>query len=419
MKFVIVKNSCNDTWLNNKMFQLTYSSQIQLSDVNYPIVFAETFEDINQYVDDADWLFIQAAGDVIVDRDHMWNRMQELPDDVGIVSHIMWKRWEKNPWLHRQCIILNTAAIKKPLSFNSTKTKGKSFVRSQEDLHGGYAPLWVGLGEEEIEREPFFGTDLIEQVLENGYKVVNFDEDWRYNRNVKLTVPIATRGYLNPEIETEKFARCFRTLTVEEGLDPAQEQVITILNHELKYNILNSLHWDNFDRSYQANLVIAPANGFMAEAMALSSNADSIVFYDVNQNNIDFKKFLYSNWDGVDYERQFRKFAAERGLKIDPEIPTAIMNAGERYSDTINVINNWNAIKKKKIEFICGDIVLIADEILNRFVERTYLHTSTILNGFMWTHVTHDLDKILAVKQKIRSKVQETNSFWFESQKII
>jgi hypothetical protein len=199
------------------MLQLTQSSQYQLSDKHYPVVVVNNYEEINDYIDQADWLVVRTAGDIIVNRDHVWNKLHSIEDNVGIVGHIIWYPEDTVPHLHEQCFIINTKAFKNKLSFDNVIDRGLAFTRSAEDMNNGHAPISVGLSSNIIDRKMEFGSLLIEQALTNGYQVVNFDEQWRYPAdnqwiNVKDLVEelkfdpkfrVASRGYFYPNIGPE------------------------------------------------------------------------------------------------------------------------------------------------------------------------------------------------------------------------
>jgi len=412
----IVPSLCNNVWLKNKMYQLTLCQQHQLVDQQYQVVTLDNFNDINLYTSTAKWLFIQSAGDIIVDRANIWDLLHSLPDDVGLIGHILWDPTEVNPRLHHQCLIINTDALKgKLLDFNSTLLVGKEFIRSEESMHGNYCPAWVSLGNNDISREPKFGTDVMSLILENGYRVINFDSNWRTVKNADYLSHMPSRGYFSPELGTELFAQCLKSLTLDDRLELEQYAALAVLKNEAEYNILNALHWDGYPNVGSVNTVICPANGFMGECIANDNNASKIVFCDVNLNNIDFKRKLYAEWNGIDYEKFYTDFATERNLIIDPYTDHAKENALLQIDNVTKVIDNWSKFKNMDVEFIHGDIVDMIDVILNKAEGRTILHTSTILNYYVWSNLKHDLEKMHSVRDKIEGKFNGTDSVWFET----
>jgi hypothetical protein len=411
-----VRYSCDDAWLDGKMYQITLCHQHQLVDKHYPVITVDNFNEINNYINQAEWLFIQMSGDFIVDRDHIWNKLHIIPENVGLIGHILWDPTASNPHLHHQCIIINTKALKgQHFDFYSKAGSGKQFVRSPESMHGNYCPTWVKLNDTVVERTPGFGTDVMSMILDNGYDVINFDSDWRENKNLDYIGQLPSRGFLNPDINTELFSRCFKTLTLDDRLDPAQADAIAVIKHELDYQWLNALHWDTFPKDGTADLVISPANGLMGECIANTNNANKIIFYDINANNIDFKRKLYTEWDGVDYESYYTQFANERGLNIDPQTPHAKETAMQHIDDVNAVLNNWDKFKNMDVEFIHADIIEITDQLLDKVVGNTILHTSTMLNYYIWSNIKHDRYLIDRTRDKIEKKMIATGSMWFET----
>lgn len=411
-----VRNSCDDPWLDSKMYQFTNCQQHQLADTHYPVITIDNFNELNNYVDQADWFFVQMSGDFIVDRDHIWNKLHSIPESIGLIGHILWDPHASDPHLHHQCLVINTRALKgKQLDFYSKTPRGTKFIRSAESLHGNYCPAEVILDDVEHDRVSGFGTDVMSMILDNGYQVKNFDRDWRQNKNLDYISNLPSRGFFNPDIGTELFAHCFKTLTIDKRLDPAQKDALTVIKHELEYKWLNALHWDGYPKGGNADVIISPANGFMGECMARANNAKKIIFYDINKNNVDFKRKLYAEWDGKDYEAYYTKFAMDRGLNIDPQTPTAKENA-KKHADEVNaVIADWDTYKNMDVEFIDGDLITIADELLSKVQNNTILHTSTILNFYIWSNILHDREIIDLTRDKVEAKMKETNSMWFET----
>jgi hypothetical protein len=256
--FITVQISTDSTWLNNKMLQLTQASQSQLSNGTYPIVVVDNYEEINSYMDQADWLLIRTAGDLAINTDHLWNKLHNIPEDVGIVGHIIWYPEQSVPHLHEQCFIINTRAFKDKLSFDSYNDIGLEFGRSAEDMNDGHAPVSVHLTGNTINREMTFGSSIIEKSLLNGYRVVNFDEHWRYptdnqwisvkdlieDLNFDPKFRIASRGYFYPTIGPELFENCLKQLTVTDELEDTQRMIISIIRKFLLYQYVNIWQWD-------------------------------------------------------------------------------------------------------------------------------------------------------------------------------
>jgi hypothetical protein len=410
------------------MLQLTQASQYQLSNSTYPIVVVDNYEEINSYLDQADWLLIRTAGDLAINTDHLWDKLHSIPEDVGIVGHIIWYPEQSVPHLHEQCFIINTRAFKNNLSFDSYNDTGFEFGRSAEDMNDGHAPVSVHLTGNTTNREMTFGSKIIEQSLINGYRVVNFDEHWRYptdnqwisvkdlieDLNFDPKFRIASRGYFYPTIGPELFENCLKQLTITDELEDTQRMIISIIRKFLLYQYVNIWQWDSHAPHIQADTIISPANGLLGETMALSSNAKKIIFYDLNPNNIEFKKALYTEWDGNDYSAFATKWAQDRNLDIEPILESAKKEAEQNKESNTNVFNNWSKLKSLDIEFHSVDFLENIDMLLEN-EQNFYVHTSTILNSFIITNIKYSVEEIKQMRDKINYHCAKNNGFWEES----
>lgn len=423
----LARSYIKNSWVQNKSIQLTRACQEWLSDQSYDLVEVDNFVEINNYTKDYDWILVQAAGDIIVDRDYFRNKLENIDPDVGLMAHILWYKDEDNcPYIHHQCFIINCKAVKNTVSFINKSDTGKSFIRSDEDLHDGHAPLTVDYGSNIIKRNKKFGTDLIIEVLNNGYEVRNFDISWRFNleRNKedyqwlldRFNFPgLPTRGYIWPELESDHYETALKNLESNEFLDSLQDAVIKLFRNLLNYNDLNILHWDKFPIIDNFNSVISPANGFLAEAMCLHSGAKKIVFYDTNKNNVEFKKYLYEKWDGIDYFKFAHQYAANNKLKTEPSTENGIEESSKSIADLDRIFQNWSYLKSIEKEFLHIDIIKDCDRILSKIEDRSILHTSTIFGYYLQSNILHDQDIIDLSRKKIKQRIEETDSKWIQT----
>jgi hypothetical protein len=430
--FITVKTYTNSEWLDKKMLQLTLAGQHQLCEGKYPMHVVDNYEDIAQYLDQADWLFVETAGDIVVNRDHLWEKIRNMPDDVGLMGHLMWYPEDRTPHLHEQCFILNTKIFKDcDLNFKNTYTdNGPAFIRGQGDMNDGHAPLSIGLSETVVTRDIGFGTKVMEHSLLKGYRVVNFDAEWRYPdfhkdfvaiddlvENLELDkdrFKLAARGYCYPTTGSELFEECLKTLTVSSELEETQRLVISILRKFLSFEYVNVWQWDGNAPHIQADVVIAPANGLLGENMALTSNANKIVFYDINPRNIEFKQHLYKNWNGVNYQTFAEDWARSKNLDMEPRLNSAQGGAELLMRDNDQVFKNWNKIKLLDIEFHCVDFIDSIDLLLAN-KKRFFLHTSTIMNYFIISNIRHDQEKLDQLRNKIDVYCSNQDGNWMES----
>ena len=66
---------------------------------NAPVEVVDTYNDINNYLDKADYLVVSTAGNVIIERDHLYNKIHSIPSTVGLVAHLL--QFEEFQAFHR------------------------------------------------------------------------------------------------------------------------------------------------------------------------------------------------------------------------------------------------------------------------------------------------------------------------------
>ena len=427
--FCTVKNSTNSDWLDSKLLCITHSCQLWWADRQYPAYIVDHYNDLNSYIDQADWLVVQTAGDVIVESNHLWDKLHSIPDDIGLIGHLVDYEGDATPHLHPQCFILRTKAVKE-LKFDSATVNGYSFTKSAEDLHQGHAPLEIFLDEPKKNIQYGFGTQLLEQVLSNGYRVTNFDLDWRYGARTvpqaesitnilkQFNMPsVPSRGFCFPENNTQLFEDALRTLESNSELDPAQQIIIEILKHSKELQnmeVVNILNWDECPTVKSADQIICTAGGFLAETIALRTGARKIIMYDINPWTVEFKQSLYEHWDGKDYLAYAEMWAREKNLITEPYIDRAQQKAGE--DPFINeIISRWDYFKTLDIEFICLDIIEDIDVFVNLIGNNSVVHTSTILGYYLVSAISHTAEEIEFARIAINAMVNQTNSYWSET----
>ena len=147
--FIIVPSFSKSDWLNRKMMEITTCFIKQLSMDKYDVEIVSCYEEINKFKDKADLLVVSTAGNVIVDRDHLLEMIENFPEDVGVMGHIIQHDHDILPYLHEQFFIINTRAVGS-IDLREQEDYGFFLQRSQEDMHDGHAPLYVTLSEDRV-----------------------------------------------------------------------------------------------------------------------------------------------------------------------------------------------------------------------------------------------------------------------------
>lgn len=434
MKVILftVREHTDNQWLNEKLLQLTHSQQVQMSSEQFPVKIIDSVEELNDYVDNYDLLFVQKAGDIIFEPKYLLGKLLSFPDDVGIMGHLIWYPNEL-PYLHTQCFTINTKALcGKKLDFSLGVDFGRMFTRSEFDLHDGHAPFWISYSDVLAQRQLEYGAKIFATVLDNGYKVCNYDDAWRYPETSVLDpfiTPelrkwmnfwefkrIAARGYCYPENNIDLFTKAIQNLECYEELDELHKfwiegfKAVSIGHNK----VINLYHCDASSKMTHANRILCPAMGLYGEIEALKTNADTIIFFDFNKNNTDFKTYLYENWNGKNYKEFAESYANDRGLIIEPNLESGRENEQMLQKDYQWVEENWGVIKKKTIEIHNVNLITDAKLITDKIVNKSIIHTSTILTYYLASQVSNTASQIQACRDLLSRTVESTNSYWQE-----
>jgi hypothetical protein len=116
------------------MMQITKSFINILNVKTYPVITVANYSDVNNYMDQAELLVVVTAGNIIVERITIWNKLHTIPKDVGLIGHILKYTEDETPYLHEQFFIIRTAAFSK-LVFSNGTDSGNELLRSDEDMH--------------------------------------------------------------------------------------------------------------------------------------------------------------------------------------------------------------------------------------------------------------------------------------------
>jgi len=413
--FILVPSCSSSDWLNDKMMQITESFIHITNNENYPVNIVNSYDDIEKYLDQAELLVVVTAGTVILEPDHIWNKLHNIPTDVGLLANLLQYQEDTAPYFHEQFFILRTAAFKQ-LDFSEGYTIGKLLQRSIEDMHGGWAPLYITLKEMAVEKYNKFGTRLIEQCLENNFSVRNWDTNWRYPDN-RFRQNLPSRGFCYPTRSTSKFENSLKNLRIEEGLDESQELFITLIKDLLEFKVLNAWNFESPPKFGSLETVISPATGFLGEMTALTSQSKNLILYDTNSFNIEFKRHLYDNWDGHNYDKFVLDWSKDKGILIEPLMESDLSFSNLIKKETIEqLFPIWDSWRKSiNLTLLKVDILDNLDKVLEYINDDTLLCTSTIFTIYPITHICYSKEDILLATEKIENTVSKYNNCFWQS----
>lgn len=412
--FILVPSYSSSSWLNDKLLEVTRTFINLTNQDNCNVYYVKNYEDIVRFKNKAEILVVATAGNIALDRDHLWNKINTFPDDIGLMGNILQDDMSKLPYLHEQFFIIKSSLLD-DVDFDEGIINDHEVSRTDKSMHENYAPLEVFLKDNISEQYAKWGTKLILKTLKNNLRVRNFDDDWRYGGNTeyaKHNIPI--RGYVYPNKSTDIFEKAHKAFTILPGLDDSQETYIKVVNEYRKYNSVNVWTWDPTISGHTKDTVATPATGFLAEITAHYASASRIIFYDINHSNLKFKKYLYENWDGVNYDKFAQDYCSKNNLKMEPQSPIDIKYAMELNKDIQTIVfDNWEKFKNIKKEYIHIDIIDDPTRLFDKLNEDSLLHTSNILkpNVYPFTTILYDRAQVNEVKHMIKY----TNALHFES----
>ncbi len=409
------------------MMEITDSFvKILNSQDNYPVVKIDSFEELNNYLNNSEFLVVMRAGNVICNPSTFLKKLKSIPDDIGLVGHILKTHLTETPYLHDQMMILRSSVFDN-LNFDSITDFGKELVRSTEDLHDGRAPLYVKFGDNIVERKYKFGTKLLIDCLSKKYRVTNFDEDWRWNKNhntnfvsldevnkylsFKLDY-FPVKGYCYPQNSTQAFSQALKKLDFVPNLDSAQEIFIATFKEALKFKILNAWTFDVlFNEVPFKEISVCPATGFFGEVTAVKAKSNTLVLYDKNPHNINFKRDLYQYWNGTNYKDFVFNWVKDTGLRVEPIFDYNNERKEMAYLQAEEVLFPvWNQWKSQiKVEFKTCDLIVDYDQLITE-PDKSLIYTSTILDEYPVTHIMYEQEQLELVKNKINS----SGIFWLK-----
>lgn len=398
VSFIIVPSFSKSSWLNNKMLEVTRSF-INLASVQHTNIYeVDSYDQIKNFADTTEFLIIVTAGTIVTDRDHLWNKIINIDDTYGLLGNLLQYEGDDLPRLHEQFIIVRSDLVR-DLDLTPGTIYDRTVTRSKKSMHGDYAPVEVYLDKSSKEQRAEWGSKLILKTLKEGLRVRNFDNLWRYNNN-----PLPVRGYLYPEKSTEIFEQAHKEFKILPGLDDSQEMYINAVLDYRKYESVNVWSWDPTIQNHSTHTVAVPATGFLGEITAHYNNASKIIFYDINKNNLDFKQYLYDNWNGENYLEFALAYCDKHNLKTEPNDKVSIDDANKFNKDTSSLIfDNWQKFKDMDKEFIHVDLIKEPQTLFDKLPKGSILHTSTMLqyNVYPFTTIMYEREEVDAVKDLI------------------
>ena len=326
-------------------------------------------------------LFVK-SGTVIQD----WIKWQQLIDNYphsGLIAHLI---WEPGGILHldEQCWFMNIDQFDKE-DFTADSVAHPEPIRSLQNLHDDYTPLWVKPGKEILQYHTSqFGQGLIARQLSNNKPITNWNntardlKSYMYNGQLDLS--------------------CFQSYK-----DLAENQ-LWIFNNEPVELIKKSK-------------LITPGSGLSWMLNIIESSTTKIQIVDISKTQIEFCKKLWSTWNGLDYGTFVWNFIEQNQLihyeldnpkltqleRLQLKSKTRFINyVNSKFNELVteNFAQRWQVAQQdKQVGFCNNDLILWVLE--NDITDYDHIWCSNILD-YKWTllHTTPEQYKQFQSKLK-------------------
>lgn len=226
--------------------------------------------------------------------------------DHFCLGHIL-DRGDRYFEIHNQCIFLSLSKMVS-LGFPSfqkhldTPEGFQKVIRSQENFHDDYTPLWIEAGREKITFERISrGSRWISQALEGGFKISPFPKSAR-----------EMKEFLYPEHQESYDSN---KIYVKDLVDTDAQSFFMYNTEQLVKN----------DKIQPLNTLIMPASGLMplyilrqygyAAQPSIQSGCTRIVIYDISHIQLELYKKLMLDWDGRHYRTFVESFLGHNLIK--------------------------------------------------------------------------------------------------------
>jgi len=348
--FHAIKNSsAKELMMNLSEYQIT---SITSEGFDVQVAISETAT-LTQVVNDYDYAVVYTP-DTEFEGNKFFNNLHELlKKDFFLAGHIL-DRKEAYYELHEQCYVVNLRKYKEyecP-DIGEFGRNQKHFenapIRSDENFHDDYTPLWVKPGDEFTEfKHKCHGWNILRVAFDNKENVEVFNQNMRNSK------------------------RCYYATHETDFIENSQWIY-------KKYNLCNSrlFYPVNTEEPQEVNVkgplkqLIVPASGFnwikYLEKYGYDENTE-VLFYDYNPNALYYMQKTVEKFSGGDYQQFLKKHNRNK----TPDWLSTKLEIADHFS---TVSNTWKHITSiVKFKFVECDL-------LNEFNLKILNDENTIFN---------------------------------------
>ena len=330
-------------------------------------------------------LFVK-SGTMITD----WNKWKNLVDQYphkGLIAHLIWHPGQ-HLCLDDQCWFMNIQDFE-ATDFSCASVTYPQPVRSNQNIHDDYTPLWVSAGTGQISHSVTeFGQGLIARQLQNSRTIVNWNN---LARDTKFFL-------YNKKPDLEMF-RDYKNIA-ENQLWIFNNEPVTIVKKQR---------------------LLAPGSGLYWISNIIQPTTQQIQIVDISCIQIKFCQELWSTWNGIDYGNFVWDFVSRNKLihyELDNPNLTPLERLKLRSRTTfVEYVNHkfqsiigkdfagaWSLARQNKAVDFCNDN-LITWVLANNIDKYDDIWCSNILN-YKWTLLHTTVDEY----KNFQTKLNETTN---------
>ena len=381
---ILPADKVNDPWLKQKCSQITISS-LTIAPV---LIGANVDEILASVPERVEWLILLKSGCYLDDPGLLVERV--LQTEPSIIGHILAYSGEY-PFFHDQFLAISLPKWKqlgRPQFCSAGVQKLSCFERSAENFHDDYTPLYLNKKMGFLQTTARLGSEVISRSLESDGSLKNICNEIRPlklylypHHGCELILKQSWKNQLQLPGLHENHKRFFNTYLKPDYCD------LTFW----PFNTENIIPPDEYSSAGFQNLV-TPASGLLSEALIWNSNLhniNSLLFFDINRNQLDFKKMIWNEWsDKVSYSYLVKKFLEEKDLPTSPRISENPQQYDHLYREFDQLRNQVS-----RIRFLHIDIIEQPEALAQSIEGPSLIHLSNILT-FSWNHMRHSWKKI-------------------------
>lgn len=268
--------------------------------------------------------------------------------DYFLAGHILDGRPKgRYLWMHEQCFVMNLNHLDNfdySIDWHCSITKTlQNYERSSENFHDDYTPHWVRSLDETVETRFYdWSANWLNYGLKHSSLLV-------FNDSIR-----GAKFHMYPENKNHRETWL--------GLCQEDNQLSKIISNACKVDTQQHIfNNENFSRSSalavkdKIDTLVVPASGFYAVHASKYFNPSRIIFYDIDQKTLNYRKAINDQWDP---SKSLTQVEVD-GLTpfSDSEISKIQLLDNDWFKTEQDVNYFWRQYQRIEKEYVCLDII--------------------------------------------------------------